>query len=171
MRRLGRGTEGGGEAAVVSSQDASAAANFWQGTRTCASTKFFNTVSGSLHTFAACSSDLSRTTSHNLRTRVLATLNTVPSILGSGGPRLITYCTAHAALEARLARTFRSPVVLLFNSGFDANAGFFASVPQRCPAPRQGRSCLGARRRACRRRRSAYAPSLHAQRRGRRERV
>ena len=94
--------------------------------------------------FAACSSDLSRTTSPNLRTRVLATLNTVPSILGSGGPRLITYCTAHAALEARLARTFRSPVVLLFNSGFDANAGFFASVPQRCPAPRQGRSCLGA---------------------------
>ena len=33
----------------MSSQDASAAANFWQGTRTCASTKFFNTVSGSLH--------------------------------------------------------------------------------------------------------------------------
>ena len=117
MRRLGRGTEGGGEAAVVSSQDASAAANFWQGTRTCASTKFFNTVSGSLHTFAACSSDLSHTTSPNLRTRVLAALNTVPSIIGSGGSRLLIYCTAHAALEARLARTFSSLVALLFNSG------------------------------------------------------
>jgi 8-amino-7-oxononanoate synthase len=36
----------------------------------------------------------------------------------------------HAALEARLAKTFRAPAALLFNSGFDANAGFFACVPQ-----------------------------------------
>ena len=93
-------------------------------------TKFFNTVSGSHHIFAACSSDLSRTTSPNLRGRILVALHTVPSILSSGGSRLLIYCTAHAALEARLARTFRSPVALLFNFGFDANAGFFASVPQ-----------------------------------------
>ncbi|KAF8463940.1 hypothetical protein DFH94DRAFT_424721 [Russula ochroleuca] len=40
---------------------------------------------------------------------------------------------AYAALEAYPARTFRSPgspVVLLFNSGLDANAGFFVCVPQ-----------------------------------------
>jgi 8-amino-7-oxononanoate synthase len=34
-------------------------------------------------------------------------------------------------LEARLARTFRSPAALLFNSGFDANSGFFSCIPQR----------------------------------------
>ena len=73
---------------------------------------------------------LSLSTSPDLRARVLAALNTAPSILGSGGSRLLVYNHAHAALEARLARTFRSPAALLFNSGFDANAGFFACVPQ-----------------------------------------
>jgi 8-amino-7-oxononanoate synthase len=73
---------------------------------------------------------LSLSTSPHLRARVLSALNTSPSILGSGGSRLLVYNHAHAALEARLARTFRSPAALLFNSGFDANAGFFACVPQ-----------------------------------------
>ena len=41
------------------------------------------------------------------------------------------YNRENAALEARLAGTFRSPAALLFNSGFDTNSGFFASVPQR----------------------------------------
>jgi 8-amino-7-oxononanoate synthase len=73
---------------------------------------------------------LSLSTSPLLRARVLAALHSSPSILGSGGSRLLVYNHAHAALEARLARTFRSPAALLFNSGFDANAGFFACVPQ-----------------------------------------
>jgi 8-amino-7-oxononanoate synthase len=65
-----------------------------------------------------------------LRARVLATLHSSPAILGSGGSRLLAYNRAHTALAARLARTFRSPAALLFNSGFDANAGFFACVMQ-----------------------------------------
>lgn len=73
---------------------------------------------------------LSLSTSPLLRTRVLAALHSSPAILGSGGSRLLVYNHAHALLEARLARTFRSPAALLFNSGFDANAGFFACVPQ-----------------------------------------
>jgi 8-amino-7-oxononanoate synthase len=73
---------------------------------------------------------LSLSSSPLLRARVLAALNAAPQILGSGGSRLLVYNHAHAALEARLARTFRAPAALLFNSGFDANAGFFASIPQ-----------------------------------------
>jgi 8-amino-7-oxononanoate synthase len=73
---------------------------------------------------------LSLSSSPLLRARVLAALHAAPEILGSGGSRIIVYNREHAALEARLARTFRSPAALLFNSGFDANAGFFACVPQ-----------------------------------------
>jgi 8-amino-7-oxononanoate synthase len=73
---------------------------------------------------------LSLATSPLLHARVLAALNTAPMILGSGGSRLLVHNAAHTALEARLARTFRVPAALLFNSGFDANAGFFACVPQ-----------------------------------------
>jgi 7-keto-8-aminopelargonate synthetase-like enzyme len=73
---------------------------------------------------------LSLATSPLLRTRVLAALHAAPMILGSGGSRLLVHGAAHAALEARLAHTFRAPAALLFNSGFDANAGFFACVPQ-----------------------------------------
>ena len=73
---------------------------------------------------------LSFATSPLLRARVLASLHSSPSILGSGGSRLLVYNHPHVALEARLARAFRSPAALLFNSGFDANAGFFACVPQ-----------------------------------------
>ena len=73
---------------------------------------------------------LSLATSPLLRARVLAALHAAPAILGSGGSRLLVYNPAHAALEARLARTFRAPAALLFNSGFDANASLFACVPQ-----------------------------------------
>jgi 8-amino-7-oxononanoate synthase len=73
---------------------------------------------------------LSLATSPLLHARVLAALNAAPMILGSGGSRLLVHSAAHTALEARLARTFRAPAALLFNSGFDANAGFFACVPQ-----------------------------------------
>ncbi|KAH9979899.1 pyridoxal phosphate-dependent transferase [Lactifluus volemus] len=73
---------------------------------------------------------LSLATSRLLRERVLAALHAAPSILGSGGSRLLVYNHAHATLETRLAQTFNTPAALLFNSGFDANAGFFACVPQ-----------------------------------------
>jgi 8-amino-7-oxononanoate synthase len=73
---------------------------------------------------------LSLATSPLLRERVLAALHAAPSILGSGGSRLLVYNHAHATLETRLAQTFNTPAALLFNSGFDANAGFFACVPQ-----------------------------------------
>ncbi len=73
---------------------------------------------------------LSFSTSPLLRARVLSALHSSPAILGSGGSRLLVYNHAHATLEARLARTFRSPAALLFNSGFDANTGFFTCVPQ-----------------------------------------
>lgn len=73
---------------------------------------------------------LSLATSPLLRAHVLAALHAAPAILGSGGSRLLVHGAAHTALEARLARAFRAPAALLFNSGFDANAGFFACVPQ-----------------------------------------
>jgi 8-amino-7-oxononanoate synthase len=73
---------------------------------------------------------LSLSSSPLLRARLLAALNAAPSILGSGGSRILVYNHAHATLEARLARSFRAPAALLFNSGFDANAGFFACIPQ-----------------------------------------
>ncbi|KAI0763329.1 pyridoxal phosphate-dependent transferase [Trametes elegans] len=73
---------------------------------------------------------LSLSLSPALRTRFLAKLSSAPHILGSGGSRLLVNGHAHAALEARLAAFFRAPAALLFNSGFDANVGFFASVPQ-----------------------------------------
>ncbi|KAI0318612.1 pyridoxal phosphate-dependent transferase [Amylostereum chailletii] len=73
---------------------------------------------------------LSLASSAHLRAQLLAALSSAPDILGSGGSRLLVNGAAHAALEARLERFFRAPAALLFNSGFDANAGFFASVPQ-----------------------------------------
>jgi 8-amino-7-oxononanoate synthase len=66
-----------------------------------------------------------------LRSRVLAALYAAPEILGSGGSCFSVYNHEHATLEARLARTFRYPAAFHFNSGFDANAGFFTCVPQR----------------------------------------
>ncbi|KAH9948601.1 pyridoxal phosphate-dependent transferase [Amylocystis lapponica] len=73
---------------------------------------------------------LSLATSPDLRARFLAKLHAAPHILGSGGSRLLVNAHAHAALEARLAAFFDAPCALLFNSGFDANVGFFACVPQ-----------------------------------------
>ncbi|RDX46269.1 PLP-dependent transferase [Lentinus brumalis] len=73
---------------------------------------------------------LSLSQSSDLRKRFLRKLNDSPYVLGSGGSRLLVNGHAHAALEARLAAFFRAPAALLFNSGFDANVGFFSSVPQ-----------------------------------------
>lgn len=73
---------------------------------------------------------LSLSTSPQLRTHFLQQLADAPDILGSGGSRLLVNGRAHANLEARLAAFFNSEAALLFNSGFDANVGFFSSVPQ-----------------------------------------
>ena len=51
---------------------------------------------------------------------------------GSTGSRLISgNSEAHEALEKRLALFFKGDSALLFNSGYDANVGFFSSVPRR----------------------------------------
>lgn len=73
---------------------------------------------------------LSLSRSDVLRTRFLARLNTAPEVFGSGGSRRLVNGHAHAALEARLTAFFRAPAALLFNSGFDANVGFFTAIPQ-----------------------------------------
>ncbi|RDB26394.1 putative 8-amino-7-oxononanoate synthase [Hypsizygus marmoreus] len=73
---------------------------------------------------------LSLSTSELLRKRFLKKLNDAPDILGSGGSRLLVNGRAHSALEERLANFFGSETALLFNSGFDANVGFFSCIPQ-----------------------------------------
>lgn len=51
---------------------------------------------------------------------------------GSGGSRLIAGNSLEAVeCEAFLAHFFQSEAALVFNSGYDANLGFFSSVPQR----------------------------------------
>ena len=87
---------------------------------------------------------LSLSKSSELRGRFLEKLSSAEQILGSGGSRLLINGSAHVALEHRLAFFFNrsdgAPIqkqsppqldALLFNSGFDANVGFFACVPQR----------------------------------------
>ncbi|KAI0701209.1 pyridoxal phosphate-dependent transferase [Cytidiella melzeri] len=73
---------------------------------------------------------LSLSQSQDLRTRFLTKLQNSPDVLGSGGSRLLVNGHAHSSLEARLARFFDSPTALLFNSGLDANVGFFSCIPQ-----------------------------------------
>jgi len=83
---------------------------------------------------------LSLSKSSELRTRFLEKLGSTEQILGSGGSRLLINGSAHVDLEDRLRLFFSrtdpaSPLTLaqdalLFNSGFDANVGFFACVPQ-----------------------------------------
>ncbi|KAF9536870.1 PLP-dependent transferase, partial [Agrocybe pediades] len=73
---------------------------------------------------------LSLANSSKLRSLFLEKLAAAPDVLGSGGSRLLVNGKAHAALEARLAGFFKGDTALLFNSGFDANQGFFACVPQ-----------------------------------------
>ena len=76
---------------------------------------------------------LSLSTSPRLRAAFLAELarggREFP--LGSGGSRLLDGNSEYAnGLERELAAFHGAPAALLFNSGFDANAGVFACVPQ-----------------------------------------
>ncbi|KAF9223229.1 PLP-dependent transferase [Gyrodon lividus] len=73
---------------------------------------------------------LSLSTSPALRNAVLSALSSAPQILGSGGSRLLVPAPPHATLEARLCRFLYAEAALLFNSGFDANVGFFSSITQ-----------------------------------------
>jgi 8-amino-7-oxononanoate synthase len=75
---------------------------------------------------------LSLSQSADLRAAFLAAANDAPpeAILGSGGSRLLVNPPTHAAFEARCERFFNAPAAILFNSGFDANAGFFSCIPQ-----------------------------------------
>ena len=73
---------------------------------------------------------LSLCTSPLLRAHFLSKIQNAPDVLGSGGSRLLVNGHAHSDLEARLAKFFDSPTALLFNSGLDANVGFFSCVPQ-----------------------------------------
>ena len=73
---------------------------------------------------------LSLSQSSVLRDHFLKKLLEAPDVLGSGGSRLLVNGRAHAALEARLCQFFNAETALLFNSGFDANVGFFSCIPQ-----------------------------------------
>ena len=73
---------------------------------------------------------LSLTKHEPLRSLFLSKLQLAPDILGSGGSRLLVNGRAHDHLEKRLAQFFDSPAALLYNSGLDANTGFFSCVPQ-----------------------------------------
>jgi len=74
---------------------------------------------------------LSLSTSQHLRTHFLSKLSTAPLILGSPGSRLLVNSPAHTQLEHRLRQFFHTQAALLFNSGFDANVGFFSCIPHR----------------------------------------
>lgn len=74
---------------------------------------------------------LSLTTSPSVRQNFLSRIQTSSHILGSTGSRLLSGSTSqHAHLEYRFSEFFDSPSALLFNSGWDANVSFFATVPQ-----------------------------------------
>jgi 8-amino-7-oxononanoate synthase len=74
---------------------------------------------------------LSLSKSPHLRSEFLKELSTSSLPLGSGGSRLLDGNSTYAEdLENEIARFHGAEAGLLFNSGFDANAGFFACVPQ-----------------------------------------
>jgi 8-amino-7-oxononanoate synthase len=75
---------------------------------------------------------LSLSTSPILRTAYLSELNSYPNFrLGSRGSRLLDGNSLYAEnLEKEIADFHGAEAALLFNSGFDANEGFFACVPQ-----------------------------------------
>ncbi|KAH9868152.1 hypothetical protein J1614_007224 [Plenodomus biglobosus] len=74
---------------------------------------------------------LSLSTSPQLKSLYLEECQKANLPLGSGGSRLLDGNSVYAEqLERDIARFHGAEAGLLFNSGFDANAGFFACVPQ-----------------------------------------
>ncbi|KAF2129585.1 PLP-dependent transferase [Dothidotthia symphoricarpi CBS 119687] len=75
---------------------------------------------------------LSLSTSPLLKSLYLAEIQKSNLPLGSGGSRLLDGNSLYAeALEREISEFHGAEEGLLFNSGFDANAGFFACVPQK----------------------------------------
>lgn len=74
---------------------------------------------------------LSLSANARLKTEYLSELKRTGIALGSGGSRLLDGNSTYAEnLEHTIAKFHGAETGLLFNSGFDANAGFFACVPQ-----------------------------------------
>jgi 8-amino-7-oxononanoate synthase len=75
---------------------------------------------------------LSLSTSPVLRSAFIEELTRSPNFtLGSGGSRLLDGNSSYASqLENEIAAFHNAPAGLLWNSGFDANSGLFACVPQ-----------------------------------------
>lgn len=74
---------------------------------------------------------LSLSTDARLKDAYLTELKNTRLPLGSGGSRLLDGNSAYAeTLERDIARFHGAEAGLLWNSGFDANAGFFSCVPQ-----------------------------------------
>lgn len=73
--------------------------------------------------------------SPELKQALLDKLETTPDILGSGGSRLLNHSSLYEDLETRLQNFFNEGKggleAIVFNSGQDANVGFFSCVPQR----------------------------------------
>lgn len=74
---------------------------------------------------------LSLSTNFRLKEAYLDELKTSKLPLGSGGSRLLDGNSSYAeTLECDIAEFHGAEAGLLWNSGFDANAGFFSCVPQ-----------------------------------------
>jgi 8-amino-7-oxononanoate synthase len=73
--------------------------------------------------------------SSELKQAFLEKLQTTPDILGAGGSRLLNNNTLHEDLEERLQDFFNEGKgeleAIIFNSGQDANVGFFSCIPQK----------------------------------------
>lgn len=75
---------------------------------------------------------LGLTQNATLRERYMNELQQLDRVLGSTGSRLLDGNSQYAIdLENTIATFHGAESALLFNSGFDANAGFFATVPQK----------------------------------------
>lgn len=69
--------------------------------------------------------------SDQLRTLFMKELESLPTISGSTGSRLLDGNSAYSEqLEKRIAAFHGAPSALIFNSGFDANVSIFSCVPQ-----------------------------------------
>lgn len=74
---------------------------------------------------------LSLSTNTQLKDAFLGEIKNAQLPLGSGGSRLLDGNSVYAeALERDIAKFHGAEAGLLWNSGFDANAGFFSCVPQ-----------------------------------------
>ncbi|KAJ7784331.1 PLP-dependent transferase [Mycena metata] len=86
---------------------------------------------------APCSGDLfsndylSLTSNPGLKSHFLETLSKQTNVLGSTGSRWIAGNSEwHVALEQQMMRFFSAPAALLYSSGFTANLGILATLPQ-----------------------------------------